>query len=319
MRCSAGDDHLVTVEHVRATGVSPVLPHAHGQHGGHATQRPETDGRRCFGRSAALLGIGLVGLSCTTSPAVSAPRAPADPGPAATDDAVDLRPRFDAWGLPARAQGGRGTCSVFAITGAIEFALAEKQGHAARLSVEFLNWASNRAIDKNQDGGLFSDLWKGFESHGICGEADMPYASDFDPELRPSKVALEHARQMREVGLRLHWIKPWDPNKGLTEAQLAEVKQTLRRRRPVCGGFLWPKLAIWYNGVLDMAPREGVRDGHSVLLVGFRDDPAQPGGGVFLVRNSGKGLRDGAMTYEYVRSYMNDAVWIDGGEAPPSP
>jgi len=268
---------------------------------------------------AIALGIATALIASTTaSPAISAAPAPSDPGPAAPRDAVDLRPDFDRWGLPARAQRGRGTCSVFAITGSIEFALAERQGRATRLSVEFLNWASNRVIGKDRDGGFFSDLWKGFEAHGICEEADLPYASTFDPELQPSKAALAHARRIREVGLKLHWIKPWDPNQGLTDAQLAAVKQTLRRGRPVCGGFLWPKQERWNDGVLEMAPREGVRDGHSVLLVGFRDDPALPGGGVFLVRNSGKGLCDGAMTYEYVRSYMNDAVWIDGGEGSPS-
>jgi hypothetical protein len=265
------------------------------------------------GRFGALLGIGLIVVSVTRPAALAAPPRPAG---TATADRVDLRPRFEHWDLSPRAQGDRNTCSVFTVTGAVEFALAEKQGHATRLSVEFLNWASNRTIGKEQDGGFFSDLWKGFESHGICREAEMPYASGFDPKLRPSAAALKRARQIRKLGLRLHWIKPWDPNRGLTEAQLAEVKRTLRRGRPVCGGFLWPKQERWNDGVLAMAPREGVRDGHSVLLVGFRDDPAQPGGGVFLVHNSGKGLRRGAMSYQYVRSYMNDAVWIDCRPAP---
>ena len=59
-----------------------------------------------------------------------------------------------------------------------------------------------------------------------------------------------------------------------------------------------------------MASRQNVRDGHSVLLVGFCDKPTQPGGGVFLVQNTSKGPRHGAMSYEYVRAYMNDAAWI---------
>ena len=233
-------------------------------------------------------------------------------------ESVDLRPGFYRWGLPPRAQGGRPTCSVFVVTGAIEYSLADKQHQGTRLSVEFLNWASNRAIRKRVDGGFFSDLWKGFEAYGICNEDDMPYVAIFDPSQQPSSAAREHARQIQEAGLRLHWIKKWNPHKGLTEGQFLAVKKTLRRW-PVCGGFLWPKKAEWTDGVLEMAPRQGVRDGHSVLLVGFRDDPDQPGGGVFLVRNSSKGPRDGAsrsadqrsMSYEYVRAYMNDALWID--------
>ncbi len=269
-----------------------------------------------YGRFAASLAIGLIAAWEMMPCGFAAPPSPAGHAPVATAARVDLRPLFERWDLPRRAQGDRNTCSVFVVTGAIEFALAEKQDHRTRLSVEFLNWASNRTIGREQDGGFFSDLWKGFESYGICSEAEMPYASEFDPEMRPSEAALEHAQQIREIGLELHWIKPWDPNRGLTEAQFDEVKQTLRRGRPVCGGFLWPKQERWNDGVLEMAPREGVRDGHSVLLVGFRDDPAQPGGGVFLIRNSGKGLPDAAMTYDYVRRYMNDAVWIDCGETP---
>jgi len=57
-----------------------------------------------------------------------------------------------------------------------------------------------------------------------------------------------------------------------------------------------------------------VFDGHSVLIVGYRDDAQQPGGGLFLVRNSGGDGSDGALSYAYVQDYMNDAAWI-GGEA----
>jgi hypothetical protein len=60
-----------------------------------------------------------------------------------------------------------------------------------------------------------------------------------------------------------------------------------------------------------MCPSNAVRDGHSVLLVGYRDDAAQPGGGVFIFRNTGREGRPGLMPYGYARAYMNDAAWID--------
>ena len=63
--------------------------------------------------------------------------------------------------------------------------------------------------------------------------------------------------------------------------------------------------------VLQMVPAAEVFDGHSVLLVGFKDDPAQPGGGVFLIRNSGGGVHDGSMPYQYACAYVNDAAWIE--------
>ena len=199
---------------------------------------------------------------------------------------------------------------MFTVVRAIEYALGTEQRRTCRLSVEFLNWASNEVTGEQHDGGFFSDVWKGFERYGICNEEEMPYASEFDPGRRHSPAALAQARRLRRSGLRLHWIKPWDPARGLNDEQFAAVKETLRRQWPVCGGFLWPKQAEWAEGVLQWASREDVRDGHSVLLVGFRDDASQPGGGVFLVQNTSKGPTDAAMSYEYVRAYMNDAVWI---------
>ncbi|MGA2501535.1 MAG: C1 family peptidase, partial [Tepidisphaeraceae bacterium] len=224
---------------------------------------------------------------------------------------VDLRGIFKSYGLDVRSQGSRGTCSVFTVTDAIEYALANQTRKGVRLSPEFLNWASNDAIKEYEDGGFFSDLWKGYVAHGICPQEDMPYQPAFDPKLRPSEQALQHARPLKDAKLRLHWIKEWNVNTGLTDAHLAEIKRTLTRQWPVCGGFRWPKQEVWQDGVMQMAPPEGVRDGHSILLVGFRDDPKQPGGGVFIFRNTAKSRRDGLMTYEYAKAYMNDAAWID--------
>lgn len=223
---------------------------------------------------------------------------------------ADLRPVFKKWDLAIRPQGGRGTCSVFAMTEALEYAMSNQKKTKVRLSVEFLNWASNQVTGQPSDGSFFSDLWKGYEVYGACPEGDLPYQATFNPALKPSEETIEHAKQNRDLGLRMHWIKPWDVTTGLTAEQLIEIKRTLCKKWPVCGGLRWPKAESWKDGVLEMAPPEGVRDGHSVILVGFRDDSDLPGGGVFLFRNSGGG-REGKMTYEYARAYMNDAVWID--------
>jgi hypothetical protein len=265
--------------------------------------------------------VAAMGAPCGAGEAAKArtsvpePAAGRTPDPAAEPRAVDLRPAFQKWGLETRSQGKRGTCSAFVVIGALEYAVASQQHHAPRLSVEFLNWAANQTTKAAEDGGFFSDLWKGYLAHGVCAEEYLPYADHFDPTLRPSEKALADARQLQARGLRLHWIKEWDPHKGLTAEQLADVKRTLARQWPVCGGFLWPKQPRWERGVLQMCPRDAVRDGHSVLLVGFRDDPAQPGGGVFLIRNTSGNDRDGLMSYQYVQTYMNDAVWIDPAPA----
>ncbi|HEY9175475.1 MAG TPA: C1 family peptidase [Verrucomicrobiae bacterium] len=231
-------------------------------------------------------------------------------GEASLPDRVDLRPAFANRGVALRLQGGRGTCSVFTMTGAIEFALAGGRPHVP-LSVEFLNWAANEATHEAEDGSFFSDLWTGFSAYGVCLETNMPYEAKFDTNRRPSEIALQQAREPLKAGLRFHWIKPWDVKTGLTDEHFTQIKATLAKQWPVCGGFRWPKEERWKDGVLEMRPPEGVFDGHSVLLVGYRDDARQPGGGVFLIRNSGKGDHDAAMSYEYVRAYMNDAAWVE--------
>ena len=201
---------------------------------------------------------------------------------------ADLRPLFARWGLDARRQGKRGTCSVFVITGAIEFAKAKTRGSSERLSVEFLNWAANVTHGDQKDGGFFADLWNGFTAHGICPEEDMPYRDEFDPKREPGEFARDQGSQAHALGLGLRWIKAWNPRKGVNAAQLAEIKRTLLRGWPVAGGFLWPKDPQWDDGVLRMCPRPEVRDGHSVLLVGFVDDPVKPGGGTFIIRDSNR-------------------------------
>ncbi len=257
---------------------------------------------------AVLLWAAAAGPACPTE----ALAADAEAAPAS----IDLAPIFAQWGLATRCQGERGTCSVFVVTDAIEYAIANDRRQATRLSVEFLNWASNQTTKTPRDGGFFSDLWNGCARFGICPEVDMPYLDRFDPAIQPTEQAMMRAKNVLGRGLQLHWIKPWNPHQGLTDDQFAEIKQTLRQRRPVCGGFLWPKQQRWENGVLQMCPREAVRDGHSVLLVGYRDDPAMPGGGVYLIRNTAGDSRDGMLTYEYVRAYMNDAAWIGSVDTP---
>ena len=224
---------------------------------------------------------------------------------------VDLSSRFDQLGLVTRPQGSRGTCSVFTVVGALEYALAVQRGQGTHLSVEFLNWAGHKIANRTVDGGFFSELWDGYVEYGICLDADLPYQEAFDSELQPSAEMFENARHAKDVKLQLHWIKEWDVTTGLTDQHVNEIKHALARQVPVCGGFRWPKKTEWVDSVLQMCPASEVFDGHSVLLEGYRDDPALAGGGAFVIRNSGGSSRQGFLPYEYVRAYMNDAATIE--------
>jgi len=227
--------------------------------------------------------------------------------------AVDLRPRLEAWGLGARRQGARPTCSVFAVVGALEYAVASGLGRGTRLSVEFLNWAAHAATGRTADGGFFSELWEGYACHGICPEEALPYREAYDAALQPGAAAIDAARRLRDTALAFHWIKAWNPETGLTGDQLAAIRATLAGGWPVCGGLRWPKKAAWEEDLLQICPPEEVYDGHSVLLVGYTEDARHPGGGLFRIRNSAGDGRDGALSYAYVEAYMNYAAWVGPG------
>src|SRR5579859_5552451 len=239
---------------------------------------------RTVDRSLAFLATFLT-LSMFSQNA-QAPRGQDTGTPPAT---VDLRPVLEEFDLKPRQQGNRPTCSVFTVASALEFAVAKRQGHTPRLSVEFLNWAANKACGDTDDGGFFSDLWKGFSAYGICAESEMPYGSQLDLKRLPSAEAMADAKVRLALGLRLHWLKEWNVKTGLTEDHLTSIKRTLANGWPVCGGLRWPKQEKWVDNVLQMCSAEAVRDGHSVLLVGYRDTTTQPGGGVFLFRNTSHG------------------------------
>ncbi|GAA5122934.1 hypothetical protein GCM10023212_20470 [Luteolibacter yonseiensis] len=227
--------------------------------------------------------------------------------------AVDLRPRLEAAGITPRQQGGRGTCSVFTVTAALEHALARPGKPAGRLSVEYLNWASNQAVGQAADGGFFSDLWKGFEAWGICNETEMTYGAIFEPDRKPEPKVIGHAKEQASR-LRMNWIKPWDIKTGLTEAQLAAIRQTLAKGIPVCSGLRWPEKPRWENDVLRMCPPDQVFDGHSILITGYQPDVSQPGGGTFSFYNSNRPDKPCRLPWGYALAYMNDAMWIGPAE-----
>ncbi len=237
--------------------------------------------------------------------------AAAEAAPSREPTKVDLRGNFSKWGLELKGQAPRGTCSVFAVTAAIEYALAKHRRRGTQLSEEYLNWAANDAHPgRDQDGGFFHELWAGFEKDGICPLRDMPYEQAYRSDRRPTPNVMERAQPALRAGLKLHWVKDWDVTTGLTPAHVAEMRRVLLSGYPVCAGMRWPKSASWTDGVLDMRTPDEVFDGHSIVVVGYVDKPGHPGGGVFLIRNSQDGGVYQAIPYEFVIAYTNDVAWV---------
>lgn len=229
---------------------------------------------------------------------------------------VSLVRDFSELGLAPRKQGTRDTCSLFAMTALAGFEYAKGvPGPHTPLSEEFLIWAANEACGKKRDQAMFYEAAHGLNTYGICSEELMPYADKSDAERKPSVEALADAKG-RSARWSVQWIKRWDTRRPLGDAELRAIKGALASGHPVACGLRWPK-SLRGHELLDVPGAEQVADGHSIALVGYDDDVRQNGGGVLLFRNTaGKDWGDngyGVMSYAYVRTYANDALWLTLG------
>lgn len=233
---------------------------------------------------------------------------------------VDLRPEFDRYSLVPKNQGDRDVCSLCAITGLAEFEWS-RSNRPERFSEEFLIWAACETTGKQDEPAMFYEAIHGLCAAGICKEALMPFKSAADHRPPASEAIADAQGRNRWNAL---WIKGWDLKTGLSSNELTEVRRQLAEGHPVAMGARWPRPERTTNdATLVTPPAAEVFDGHSVLFVGYQDDPSQPGGGRLLFRNHrGPGWADhgyGWMTYHYASLYVNDAValrWHRSAEAP---
>jgi hypothetical protein len=228
---------------------------------------------------------------------------------------VDLRPEFENFGLACHAQGPRDTCSLFALTALADFESGRgAPGPHPALSEEFAIWAAKKSTGKKGDQAMFYEATHGLNVLGICRSDLMPYLDKSQPLERPSARALADART-RSGRWHVHWIRRWDVNRHLTDAELSAIKHAIAHHHPVACGMRWPK-SMKGSQILGVPGKDQVVDGHSVALVGYDDSP-KPGGGVFRFRNSdGPNWGDrgyGLVSYAYVRTYANDALWLQEG------
>jgi hypothetical protein len=232
---------------------------------------------------------------------------------------VDLRPEIDALGIAIRpSQLSRGTCSVFAMTFLLEFMYAKNFGLKSQdFSEEYLNLVSNLATGQTVDGGFFDEIDQGYQKHGIVNETLVPYKSFFDPNLKVRPATMKQGAAIAPR-LKPHFIKPWDVNTGLTNAQLLSVISQLKSGRPVAAGLRWPvqeKFAfekVLGVPLIKMVQPSEVFDGHSIDFVGYKVSKHFPGEGYFIFRNSwGTDFGDkgyGYMSFAYAMKYTNDLV-----------
>jgi len=231
---------------------------------------------------------------------------------------VNLVPEFRRLALAPRAQGGRDTCSLFAITALADFECARNTPPPhVRFSEEFLIWAANEATGRSGDQAMFYEAISGLNAFGICAESLMTYKKTGDAARKPSPEALDDAAR-RKARWQVRWIRRWNVERPMDDAELLAIKASLADGHPVACGLRWP-ISPRSHELLEVPPPGEVHDGHSVVFVGYEDDPKQAGGGTFAFRNwEGAGWGNegyGVMSYAYARAYANDAVGLRIGPA----
>jgi hypothetical protein len=237
--------------------------------------------------------------------------------------AADLRPGIARLGLGIRNQGTRGTCSVHAMTFLLEYmAAARRNRRYGDLAEEYLNAVANLASGKSDDGDFFAILDQGYRKYGIVREGQFAYQASYNASLAPSASLMSFGQStLGQDQLLARFIKPWDNTTGASEAQLSEVMKLLQQRVPVAVGMWWPISGKFQTSVvagvsivsdLGKLPAGWLKDGHSVVLVGYAQHSHFPGGGYFIFRNSfgptWGNSGHGYISFEYLRKYANDLV-----------
>lgn len=215
-------------------------------------------------------------------------------GTIAIDDrSRDFRAEIARRGIGIRNQGGRGTCSIFAMTFLLEYAYTELLGSDyADLSEEFMNHVANVAAGKTDDGDIFGSVAAGYDNFGAIKESGMPYnpskVYDFNAvTITPALYA--EGQSLLQNGLRLegHFVVPLS-EAGVTQEQFDTILSYLARGIPVAVGRA-----------------------HSLAAVGYEYDPAWEGGGYLIFKNSYGPTSDEngykRESFASVKSTVNDA------------
>jgi hypothetical protein len=197
----------------------------------------------------------------------------------------DLPPTVEPLGPlpPAVSQGVRNTCVAFTLVACYQ-ALSKDP---TDLSEQFLYF-----ICKSRDkipGDVGTDpllAMRVLQEVGVCTEAAWPYrpapSDSANPGLGPAPAAAAAEAAARRI-VRFQQLPAKD---------FRQIKAALAAGKPVLIGLpIWEHWqGAWQaqtRGRLRAAlPGERRKGGHAMCALGYRDDPAAPGGGYFIVRNS---------------------------------
>ncbi|NBB79123.1 MAG: hypothetical protein GVY36_06695 [Verrucomicrobia bacterium] len=237
---------------------------------------------------------------------------------------VDLRDRFREHGLHPRNQGRRPSCSIFAVSSALGFALAEN-GYSGQLSEEYLLWSTLEYLKRHpaevnsmpSDGAEPGDAGFSLMSvvqaaqwYGAALQSEMPnrLGGRYAELKAPPESLIERSRERRL--LRAARLTGKD-----REQRINYIIKVLNAGWPVSIGTRWPSAYVLRRTPL-IDRQEPLPDyAHAITLVGYTTKSNDLDSCLFIFRNSW-GVRwgiagHGLISRDYLLEHLVDAIVID--------
>jgi hypothetical protein len=198
-----------------------------------------------------------------------------------TDEVNHIPGLFDI-----RSQGKRGACVAFGTVAMREFLSRKKY----ELSEQYLYWGAKMRDGKPESKGTWVRYaMQCLEENGVCLRTEWPYNQlpvETEHQGPPPRKAVQGAK--RFIISKKISINPRSVN---------DLRSIIHGNEKLSGrviSFAIPVFRSWHQNpityrtgrIVMPLPSEIPVGGHCMTLVGFKDDPAWPGGGFFILRNS---------------------------------